>query len=114
MILFNASSIVAGGYDGRSGTLRLRYIDGDTYDYRNVPSAVFDDLGPPAAHTRTFTVAEVAAILTWWPRQERLSHSWKINACLCAHGMGFLATLCCGSSLKHTERHLPTALSTPK
>jgi hypothetical protein len=44
MILFNSSSIVAGGYDARSGTLRLRYIDGDTYNYRNVPSAVFDDL----------------------------------------------------------------------
>jgi hypothetical protein len=26
MILFNSSSIVAGGYDARSGTLRLRYI----------------------------------------------------------------------------------------
>ena len=44
MILFNSSSIAAGGYDARSGTLRLRYIDGDTYDYRSVPSAVFDDL----------------------------------------------------------------------
>jgi KTSC domain len=39
MSLFNSSSIVAGGYDARSGTLRLRYIDGDTYDYRNVPFA---------------------------------------------------------------------------
>lgn len=44
VILFNSNSIVAGGYDACSGTLRLRYIDGDTYDYRNVPSAVFDDL----------------------------------------------------------------------
>jgi hypothetical protein len=44
MILFNSSSIAAGGYDARSRTLRLRYIDGDIYDYRNVPSAVFDDL----------------------------------------------------------------------
>jgi len=44
MIMFNSSSIAAGGYDARSRTLRLRYIDGDTYDYRNVPGAVFDDL----------------------------------------------------------------------
>jgi hypothetical protein len=44
MVLFISSSIAAGGYDTRSGTLRLRYIDGDTYDYRNVPSAVFDGL----------------------------------------------------------------------
>lgn len=28
MILFSSSSIVAGGYDARSGTLRLRYIGG--------------------------------------------------------------------------------------
>jgi hypothetical protein len=46
MMLFSPSSIVAGGYDARSGTLRLRYIDGDTYDYRNVPSTVLDDLLP--------------------------------------------------------------------
>lgn len=44
MILFNSSSIAAGGYDARSRTLRLRYIDGDTYDYRTVPGDVFDDL----------------------------------------------------------------------
>jgi hypothetical protein len=44
MVLFNSSSVVAGGYDTRSKTLRLRYIDGDTYDYRSVPKAVFDDL----------------------------------------------------------------------
>jgi hypothetical protein len=44
MILFNSSSIAAGGYDARSRTLRLRYIGGGTYDYRNVPSVVFDDL----------------------------------------------------------------------
>ena len=44
MILFDSSSVAAGGYDARSGTLRLRYIDGDAYDYRNVPSAVFEDL----------------------------------------------------------------------
>jgi hypothetical protein len=44
MISFNSSSIAAGGYDARSRTLRLRYIGGDTYDYRNVPSVVFDDL----------------------------------------------------------------------
>jgi hypothetical protein len=43
MIWVHSSSIAAGGYDARSGTLRLCYIDGDTYDYRNVPSAVFDD-----------------------------------------------------------------------
>jgi hypothetical protein len=41
MILFNSSSIAAGGYDARSRTLRLRYIDGDTYGYRNVPGDVF-------------------------------------------------------------------------
>ena len=41
MILFNSSSIAAGGYDARSRTLRLRYIDEDTYDYRNVPGDVF-------------------------------------------------------------------------
>jgi len=44
LISFNSSSIAAGGYDASSGTLRLRYVDGDVYDYRNVPSAVFDDL----------------------------------------------------------------------
>ena len=32
------------GYDAPNGILRLRYVDGDTYDYRNLPSAVFDDL----------------------------------------------------------------------
>jgi hypothetical protein len=43
-ILFDSSSIVAGGYDDRTGILRLRYIGGDTYDYRNVPNALFGDL----------------------------------------------------------------------
>jgi hypothetical protein len=41
---FDSSSIAAGGYHASSGTLRLRYVGGDVYDYRNVPSAVFDGL----------------------------------------------------------------------
>jgi hypothetical protein len=36
----------------------------------------------------------MAEIITLWPRQERLSNSWKINGRICAHFMGFLATLC--------------------
>jgi len=44
MTVFDSSSVVAGGYDARSGTLRLRYVDGDIYDYRDVPGAVFDAL----------------------------------------------------------------------
>ncbi len=44
MVRFTSTSITAGGYDARSRTLRLRYIGGDTYDYRPVPSAVFEEL----------------------------------------------------------------------
>jgi hypothetical protein len=44
MTSFDSTSIAAGGYDTRSRTLRLRYIDGDVYDYSNVPSRVFVDL----------------------------------------------------------------------
>jgi hypothetical protein len=41
MISFDSSSIAAGGYDSGEGILRLRYIDGDTYDYLKVPRSVF-------------------------------------------------------------------------
>ena len=44
MIPFSSTSIAAGGYDAGTETLRLRYIDGDTYDYRHVPSDVFEGL----------------------------------------------------------------------
>jgi hypothetical protein len=58
--------------------------------------------GPQAANTGKFTVRPVAEIITLWPRQERCSNSWKINERICVHCMGFLATLCCGSSRRHT------------
>lgn len=49
MTLFNSSSIAAGGYHAPSRVLRLRYIDGDVYDYRNVPQVVFHNLlGAPS------------------------------------------------------------------
>jgi len=51
-------------------------------------------IGPPAANTGKFTVRAVAEIITLWPRQERLSNSWKINGHRCAHCTGFLATPC--------------------
>ena len=55
---------------------------------------------PPFLSSQTFlahgkcSVARVAKIITLWPRQEQVANSWKINACLCTHCMGFLATLC--------------------
>src|SRR5690606_34131281 len=44
MTRFDSSSIAAGGYDARSRTLRLRYVSGGTYDYKDVPGTVFDEL----------------------------------------------------------------------
>jgi hypothetical protein len=44
MVPFDSSSIAAGGYDGEERILRLRCIDGDTYDYLDVPSSVFQTL----------------------------------------------------------------------
>jgi hypothetical protein len=44
MIAFESSCVAAGGYDPRSGVLRLRYVEGDTYDYRDVPSVLFEAL----------------------------------------------------------------------
>lgn len=41
MVPFGSSSIAAGGYDSADRVLRLRYIDGDAYDYLDVPSSVF-------------------------------------------------------------------------
>jgi hypothetical protein len=51
-------------------------------------------VGPPAANTGKCTVDGVTEIITLWPRQERLSNSWKINGCIGAHGMRFLAIFC--------------------
>lgn len=46
---FDSESIEAGGYEARSRTLRLRFTGGHTYDYRNVPLAVYNDfLGAPS------------------------------------------------------------------
>jgi hypothetical protein len=39
-----STSIAEAGYDEGTHTLRLRYIDGDLYDYRHVPKRVFDQL----------------------------------------------------------------------
>jgi hypothetical protein len=51
-------------------------------------------LDPPAANTGKCTVRAVAEIITLWPRQERVSNSWKINGRICVPCMGVLATLC--------------------
>src|SRR5262249_21986525 len=71
----------------------------------NGASAGLPQKGPPAANTQKITVRAVAEIITLWPRQERLSNSRKINGRSCPHCMGFLATLCRGSSWRHTERN---------
>src|SRR5262249_22968779 len=47
-----------------------------------------------------FTVAEVAKIITLWPRHERLSNSWKINGRIRARCMGFLATLMTAATVR--------------
>jgi hypothetical protein len=39
-----SSSIAAAGYDRDCRTLRVRYIGGGTYDYREVAASVFDAL----------------------------------------------------------------------
>ena len=44
LVSFHSSSVAAGGYDGGKHVLRLRYIDGDIYDYLDVPSRVFQAL----------------------------------------------------------------------
>jgi hypothetical protein len=44
MVPFRSTSVIAGGYDRRSATLRLRYVNGEVYDYHDVPSSVFDEL----------------------------------------------------------------------
>lgn len=44
MIPFSSTSIAAGGYDGGGRRLRLQYIGGDSYDYLDVPSSVFQGL----------------------------------------------------------------------
>jgi len=41
---FGSTSVIAGGYDPRGKVLRLRYIGGHIYDYRNVPHRVYRDL----------------------------------------------------------------------
>ncbi|MDY0881974.1 KTSC domain-containing protein [Dongia soli] len=41
---FDSESIEAGGYEARTRTLRLRFAGGHTYDYRNVPITVYNDL----------------------------------------------------------------------
>lgn len=39
-----SSSITAYGYDGTVGTLRITFKGGKTYDYKDVPQAVVDEL----------------------------------------------------------------------
>lgn len=50
MTSVSSSNISAVGYDSSSNTLRVRFNNGRTYDYSNVPSNVYNGLMSASSH----------------------------------------------------------------
>jgi hypothetical protein len=44
MIPVHSSAITAVGYDAATRLMKIRFVEGNTYDFCNVPRSVFDGL----------------------------------------------------------------------
>lgn len=44
MIPVNSSAIAAVGYDAATRLMKIRFVEGNTYDFCGVPQRVFDEL----------------------------------------------------------------------
>lgn len=54
MIPVHSSAIAAIGYDAAARLMKIRFVEGNTYDFCNVPAHVFDGLRASASKGRYY------------------------------------------------------------